>query len=668
MKALNIVILIALLPCRLFASNTDSVAKAHFYSAKTQLENMLNGKEMPSFEKAIFLIENAWWEGGIDYTSYERVLTLQSDRIKRLAYSYRDKSKVFVSDLSGTKEQKEKRYSSALTNFAIYQYMTSLSLWDKKDEFVCHKPYAYSKKDPMGSMDWTNTQITHLINEGNGNCFALASLFRILSERLNSDAMLCTAPSHIYIRHADEKGTYYNVELSSRAFPGTGTIETLTYTPDEATRNNIALRELTVKQSIALCLVYLAKGYEHKFNTKEDEFILACAEATLKYDDHNLNAMLLKAEVLENRLVKHGKEIQQIQNQKEFKDYQLWITHIYKLGYREMPFEMKNILVKGWTKDTLIHLAAIDHTPKSKNSKIQPTRYASLSWGLFDEQIKTKPFERYGNTVFDTKRQVIVAFLDNDILYNSYDFDPVVFAWNIDPLAHEFPHQSPYSAFGNNPIYNIDVGGAFQYPADKAASYKKDYPMITKYLANNVQNDVLSSTAIVNGMAKYSEGNLTRAQIAKDTKWGEKGSPMIVFNPDLKSDETVGFYGRYDAGTNTINLSMDMVNRVEGILAGDGSMEDKQAALYEFFGTLTHEEVHRGDYLDGKRQTDMDASGWGGEPGSAFMQDVFESKDVDAGGEKIRVNIGSIHGDSKTLIKEQKASGNGSVIPTVPSK
>lgn len=470
MNAKGIALLIAIiLPWSIRASDSTSSAKGYFTSAKSHLENMLDGKEPMSFEDAIYQIENAWWENQIDYSSYKAALDFHANAIMVLTNNFRDSSKMqVVSDLSGSKEKKLQAYEKLLANYTIYRYMTNTTMWLGRSGVMYRSPCTYSYADPMATTDWTNSQVCKLLNNNTGNCFALAALFKIFSQRLNSDAFLCTTPSHIYIRHADEKGTYYNVELSSKTFPGIGTIETITYTPGEATKNNIALRELSLKQSIALCLVYLAKGYEHKFNIEADEFMLDCAESALKYDHRNLNAMLLKAEILEKQLIKQGRNIEQLQRTEDFKEYEQWLTYIHKLGYREMPFEMKNLIIKGWTKDTLVRLSLKNHTPQNLNSKLYPTRYASLSWGLFDEEMKTKPFERYGNTVFDTKKQKIVAFLKSDTLYNQYNFDPVVFAMNIDPLAHKFPSHSPYSAMGGNPIWHIDPSGAAFVVADKA--------------------------------------------------------------------------------------------------------------------------------------------------------------------------------------------------------
>lgn len=472
MRATRIALLIALaLPLYGAAKETDTTGKQFFFEAKTHLENMLSGKEKISYEEAIFQIENAWWEGRIDRTSFDDALNFHEANITNLIKGRTDNNTLNPTrDILLTKEQKRELYRKAVANWAVFQYMTNNALFVRAngDAFLQEK-YSYSTNDPLGTIDWANTQIIHLLQEHRGNCFALASLYKILSERLGSDARLCTAPGHIYIRHADDKGTYYNVELSSRSFPGTGTIETLTYSPNEAVRNGIALRELDLKQSVALCLVYLAKGYEYKFGSRGDEFLFACAETALRYDAHNLNALLLKAEVMEERLFAAGKQCQQIQETKAFQDYQNHIRHLFKLGYREMPQQMKNILIKGWMKDTTAVLArgAYQGPHKTLKNGMPATRYASLSWGLFDEEMRIKPIEIYGRTHFDTKKQMIVKLEDKEPLYNNYGFDPVVFAWQVDPLAHKFPWQSPYCTFDNDPINKIDPDGQAGEPVVK---------------------------------------------------------------------------------------------------------------------------------------------------------------------------------------------------------
>ncbi len=443
--------------------------KAYYQSAKQEIEAMLEGNAPLSYERAIYLIENAWYDNKLTYDDFQSVITYNTDIISTIARQNQkeqpqDTTEHFWDALKEYSRKDKGYYEKALTNWAIFKFMTDTTIEIRNGSimYVFHKePLQYSTNDPFGTTDWTNTQIIHLLKTGKGNCFALTSLYKIFSERLSSDANICTAPGHIYISHRDDKGTMYNIELASKSFPGTGTLSTLTYSTLEAIRNNISLRELDLQQSVALSLVYLAKGYQHKFNAQcDDDFLLECAELTLKYDTLNLNALLLKAEVLETKLVSQQKEIQELQNQDAFIEYQSLIVNLYQLGYREMPLEMKNFLIKGWSRDSTVTLVAKEHNPDTYSQLgVKYNRYASLSWGLFDEEIRDKPIENYGRTLFNVKSQTVTGFDKKQVLYNNYSFDPVVFAWSVDPMAHAMPGWSPYAAFANNPILNIDPDG-----------------------------------------------------------------------------------------------------------------------------------------------------------------------------------------------------------------
>jgi len=551
-----------------------------------------------SYEEAIFEIENAWWEGIIDHASYLRTLDYHTRKINQLVNLFTDSSKTNPErDLLRTKEQKQELYAKAIANYAIYSYLTTPTISFDSTSIVCRNRYSYSKQDPLGTDDWTNTQVSHLLNKRSGNCFALASLFKIFSERLQSCANLCTAPGHIYIRHADDKGIKYNIEIGSRSFPGTGTLETLTYTPDEATKSGIALRELDLKQSVALCLVYLAKGYEYKFGIENDPFQLSCAKTALQYDEHNLNAMLLKAEVMEGNLLVQGLPLEKLRKDQAFLDYQQWINHIFQTGYREMPYEMKNLMVKGYTRDTITQLALQDHTPsRLKHPTLKDTRYAGLSWGLFDEEIRTKPFERFGNTVFDTKNKQIVAFLQDDILYNHYNFDPVLFALNVDPMAHKFPHESPYSFAGGNPIYFMDVNGNFKWPGDKAEQkrWEEKYPYFTAYLRDNLPKDVSNSKRIQKALYDNTVGALTPDRVGREVAYGS--GPVLI--PTLSWGRGHTTYNNMDASKSTIELNPELIQAFEDAMK-NGNAYQKQAALTNVISTVFHEYTHYGDMQDG---------------------------------------------------------------------
>lgn len=451
-----------------------SYPKSSFYEAQQNLVDMLSGKSKLDYERAVFLTENAYFDNSRSYEVFQQKIDENTYRILKFAflnmYSKNIDTLKFKSTLLETKDEKVRKYRNDLLNWAIFQYMTDTVCVLQNNLVYRHLPYNYSYSDPLGSLNWKNSQVMNLIgkNGGEGNCYAMSSLFKILSERLQTAADIATAPGHIFIQHQDIKGTTYNIELASKSFVGTGSIETLTYSTDRAVKNGISMRTLDLKQSVAMCLVYLAKGYEHKYDIKDDNFILSCADLALKFDSLNLNAMLLKAEVMEERIINlmSKNNLSNVDGiykfpviEKQFREYEGVISFLYDKGYKEMPIEMKNIILSKLSNDNY-PIILQNHTPQPfKHIGKKEERYATLSGGIFDELIIDKPIEKISRTVFSTKTRKIQKFIPRDSTYSKYNIDPVVFAWSIDPLASKYPHISPYSAFEGNPIYFNDPTG-----------------------------------------------------------------------------------------------------------------------------------------------------------------------------------------------------------------
>lgn len=468
-KTLSTLIGICLSAQITFATNPDTVQlkfeqqKMFFNSAKNELENMLSGKQALDYERAVFITENAYWDNSFSYSSFQNVINHHLNSIEQIYVSnYTKSEKDFKADWFETAQIKKQKYETLLKNWAIYKYITDTAIVLDKNSISFHLPFVYPNNDPFATDNWANSQVFNLVGTQSqtGNCYALSVLYKIFAEQLNTDAQIATAPGHTYIVHKDEKDITYNIELASRTFPGNGSEAVLTYTTDQAVKSGIAMRYLDLKQSVALNLIYLAKGYQNKFKNNTDNFILDCANLALKYDSLNLNAMLLKAEVLEKRVIEKNKVITQLQSDKDFKEYEKLIVTLYNLGYREMPLEMKNILISGYCKENA-PIFLTDHTPSaSKSLGIEHDKnYFTLSNGLFDEMHEKKDFEKYSRIVFDTNKNKIVKFVPKDSTYNNYNFDPVLFALSVDPLQSKYPDLSPYNFVANNPIFLIDKDG-----------------------------------------------------------------------------------------------------------------------------------------------------------------------------------------------------------------
>ncbi len=556
-------------------ASQDSTAKAAFYTAQQALVEMLEGNKPLSYEKAIYHIENAWYGGGISEATFTRMLDFHTENVRQLIATRYEKQN-FTTTLRATAAQQQERYEKALANWAIYTYLTDTILFVSPEGLMLHLPYTYSYRDPLATADWTNTQVINLLLKGQGNCFAMVSLFRILSERLGSDAFISTVPGHIYIRHADKNGIVHNVEPSTRSFPGTGTLQVLTYSSDEAVRSGISMRNLDTRQSVALCLVYLAKGFEYKFGIRTDDFLLECADIALQHDSLNLNALLLKAGILEERLLVRGSSVEDLQRYTDFNEYESLIRELHRLHYREMPLEMKNLIMAMHKKERFPGIVE-DKTPQpSKHLGITQDRYVTLSGGLFEEFDYDKPVEQYGRTLFDSETKKISGFLtETPQLYNYYQFDPVVFAWSIDPLAAKYPYMSPYAAFAGNPIYYRDPDGADVegfMALLKASIYGSAIQTLSD--ASETFNATINHFVSVNGGENPNSAKT-------DGKWSNVNISFGTFN------ETPGSDGNELLGRNIFQIKIngkwqDITSVDDNVLDGLESSSGNLRILIEF--------------------------------------------------------------------------------------
>ncbi len=478
-------------------------SKFHYQKAFQELKSMLEDKVEPSFERAVFVTENAHWDGKRSYADFQLGLLRKLQVVGLLADAndYRDtmdfdryvqaNGRFKAEDLYHTPKERESLYHNALGNWAIFKYLTdTVTLYPFQ-----HLPCKYAADDPFGMEDWRNTQVINILDSNKGNCFALSAMYKILADRLEVEADICTAPQHIYIQHKDVEGYTFNVELATAGHPGDGRLQAYTYTSTQAVESGISLRTLTQKQSIGLCLVNLAKSYEHRFNSRDDEFMLQCAELALAHDSLNLNALLLKHQILDQKVTAYAKShnltsIEQVRQNKnikeEFAKLESHVKQLYDYGYIQMPLRMQQIILNGLqNKSDLIYLKEnrtpspfTTFTPKDPEDR----EVLGITGGLFPEFFAPRPKEKYGHFTYSNKTKKLVEM---DIEGKTgFIIDPVAFAYDfgarfynprtarfvsVDPLAHVEPGWTPYRAFFNNPIFFVDPTGMLEddYGLDK---------------------------------------------------------------------------------------------------------------------------------------------------------------------------------------------------------
>jgi len=305
--------------------------------AHLEITKMIEGDTKYSFKEAVFLTESAWFDGMLDYNEFLSDIEFY----KNLAIQVREKDSLeyFKSDVESIKN-----YAS------IFRIMTDSIKFVSSNKSVISTPFRYDFNDIFGEEDWSNMFVTKLLLFKEGNCHSLPYLYKILAEELGETAHLALAPNHIYIKHYSKKTGWYNTELTSASFPIDAWLTASGYIHLDTIRNGVYMDTLSQKESLALTLIDLAKGYERKFGVLDGQFILKAVDKALEVDPNFINALLLKAEtqkkLFENEMLLRSMENPNdlIEQSEEYRNLFLEMQNIYvkihQLGYRQMPEEM----------------------------------------------------------------------------------------------------------------------------------------------------------------------------------------------------------------------------------------------------------------------------------------------------------------------------------------
>jgi hypothetical protein len=300
-------------------------------------KDALSEKTNLSFKEAVFHCENAYFDHQIRFEDFNAEIGLLKTYVNVLKSA---------NTLYYDKEDKDRISIYA----AIFLLMTdTIIVKFNKDTAVQHLPYTYDFEDIFGSRDWTQTFISKLLTTGTGNCHSLPYLYKMLCDELNVPCYLALAPNHLYIKLNAKKGGWYNTELTSATFPVDAWLMASGYITLEAIQNGIYMDTLSEKESIALCVIDLAQGFNHKYPDNNGDFVIECCDLALKYFPDYINGMLLKAETRLRQLQQMQKRygyayLKEVTNWPEGKvkwdEMNTLYGQLIKLGYRQMPEEM----------------------------------------------------------------------------------------------------------------------------------------------------------------------------------------------------------------------------------------------------------------------------------------------------------------------------------------
>lgn len=312
-----------------------------FEEAYEEISAMQDGEQAYDLKRAVFLTENAFLDGALDYKAFRK-------QIEALAAYCKGAAKVYEPFFLYGYEDREE----ILLNAMVFKlWSDTITVMDSAGLLWQYHPFSYDFEDPFGRRDWTKMFVSKLLDERTGNCHSMPYLYKMIVEELGQKAHLALAPNHIYIKQHSEQMGMYNTELTSAAFPIDAWLMASGYIHLDAIRNGIYMDTLTQRQTLSMCLLDLAKGFERKHGLVKGGFVSKCVDSALEHYPNNVNALLLRSELIRSEIeafmskydVQEPAAIMDLEGPKKvFAEYEKLITQIHQLGYRRMPEHMYN--------------------------------------------------------------------------------------------------------------------------------------------------------------------------------------------------------------------------------------------------------------------------------------------------------------------------------------
>lgn len=223
-----------------FIGEVNTEYEEYFAIAVEEISQMINDEKPISFKRGVFLVENAFYKGELDWNEFCSEINIIVDKLKPLAEKHINK---------GVNLSK---------NWAVFTYMSD-SIPEND-----YKPYSYDFDTFVEGNNSEAFLVTNLLKKRKGNCVSMPFLYKILANELGTESFLTTAPMHFFIKIKDETGKWYNHEVTTGSFSRTSFIIESFGVTDRALQSGLYMKPLNEKESLSELLRQLICYYEKR--------------------------------------------------------------------------------------------------------------------------------------------------------------------------------------------------------------------------------------------------------------------------------------------------------------------------------------------------------------------------------------------------------------------
>jgi hypothetical protein len=259
-------------------SFSDENGTEYYRQVYDKMQNL--NIENYSIKDVNFDIENAYLENQQDKNEFDKIIKQSGEFI-----------------MAKMKELNYDTNSNTAKNFMLFEFFAETL--ELKSDRLKHFPLKYDFEDYMGIQDWSKIFVSKLLKTSTGQCHSMPLLYLIIAEEIGAEAFLSLSPNHSYIKFQDEKGKWFNLELTNAMFTVPSFILNSGFIRAEAIQNKIYMQNLSKKELLSQFYVDLASGYLHKFGY--DEFVEKIINKALQLNPNSINANMLKANYYSER-------------------------------------------------------------------------------------------------------------------------------------------------------------------------------------------------------------------------------------------------------------------------------------------------------------------------------------------------------------------------------
>ncbi len=225
-----------------FRSLAGEKGTEHFYNAYSEIDQMLSGEIPMNLSRAIFIVENAYYEGQLDYNDFRNAITghVELCRLK-------------------IQEENLDPNDDLTKNLMLFRYITdTLEIKVKGLEKPLQTlPVRYDYEDFKSEKNYDSHFVTKLMRTHEGQCNSMPLFYLILAEEMGAEAYWAFSPRHSFVRIKDNEDSWYNLELTNGYIMSDTHYMNNSYIKAEALQNRIYMEAMDTEQIISEMLINL---------------------------------------------------------------------------------------------------------------------------------------------------------------------------------------------------------------------------------------------------------------------------------------------------------------------------------------------------------------------------------------------------------------------------